>query len=43
MLRWVSDTYVYRLARQVLKECMSRSTDQIMPLLLAFVGAWATV
>lgn len=43
MFRWVTDTYAYRLARQVLRECMSRSTDQIMPLLLAFVGAWATV
>lgn len=43
MLRWVTGSYWYRLARQVFKECTSWSTDQIMPLLFALAGAWATV
>jgi hypothetical protein len=43
MLRWVTGSYWYRITRQVFRECTSWSTDQIMPLLMAIIGAWAAV
>jgi hypothetical protein len=39
----IRTSYVYRLARQVARECFSFSREQIIPLLIALIGAWATL
>ncbi len=39
----VVPSYPYRIARQVLTECLSFGGDQIMPVLIAAAAAWAAV
>jgi len=37
------DSYAYRIGRQVLRECAAWSRDQVMPVVIAVISAWAAI
>lgn len=41
--KWFQQSYLWKVFRQIWKECWSFGRDQIMPVFIAIAGAWAAI